>query len=39
LAIPMHLEARGTYFFGDDPLAREGLSLYAVWLTPPPPTA
>jgi len=29
LAIPMHLEARGTYFFGDDPLAREGLSLYA----------
>ncbi len=28
LGIPMHAEARGTYYFGDDPLAKEGLSFY-----------
>jgi hypothetical protein len=28
LALPMHAEARGTYYFGDDPLSKEGLSFY-----------
>jgi hypothetical protein len=28
LGVPMHAEARGTYYFGDDPLAGEGLSFY-----------